>query len=83
MSKYSALEKWLGGQPGSKVVVSFAHMESVVGSSLPKSARKYRPWWGNEAKGRHVQCHSWMNSGWTVENVDMEHEKVVFARRSR
>ena len=75
-----------GARPstGRDLRMTFAHLEGVIGASLPASARRYREWWGNERErtdGRHVQARAWMAAGWEVRTVDFANEEVVFVQR--
>jgi len=79
MSKYDALTKHLASRVESRVQMSFADLEALLGFVLPASARSYRPWWANSAHG-HVQSKSWLEAGYQSEQVDLESERLVFVR---
>lgn len=66
MGKYKPLQDWLKNQPGDQVTLSFDDIEDEdkIGVELPKSAREYRPWWGNESKPGSRQCRAWLDAGW-------------------
>ena len=78
MGKYDRLGEYLSEQSGDACVLRFAKVEEVTGDSLPASAREYRPWWGNDRT--HVQACGWMNAGWKVERLELQQERVHFAR---
>jgi hypothetical protein len=59
--------------------MTFQQIESIIGGSLPASARRYRPWWANDARG-HAHADAWLGEGYRTEEVDMRGEKLVFAR---
>lgn len=59
------------------IKLSFREIENILETPLPASARKYRPWWGNETSG-HVQAAAWLSVGWRVGNVDLQDEVVIF-----
>jgi hypothetical protein len=61
--------------------MTFPQIESVIGRPLPPSARRHRPWWANDARG-HAHADAWLGEGYRTEEVDMEGEKLVFARTS-
>jgi hypothetical protein len=82
MSKYDKLGRYLRGQRGEWHAMSFGEIESVLGFSMPVSARKYRPWWANQSDGGHVQSHAWMSAGWRVWSVNFSAERVEFQRIS-
>lgn len=79
--KYTALETYLAGQQKKRIPMSFDEVEAIVGSQLPRSARKYRPWWGNNAAG-HVHAQAWLNAGYQTEDVEMDKERLVFVRQT-
>jgi hypothetical protein len=59
--------------------MTFRQIETVIGAPLPASARRHRPWWANDARG-HAHAEAWLGEGYRTEDVDMEGEKLVFAR---
>jgi hypothetical protein len=77
--KYEPLEKFLASQHYSEVPMTFAEVEQVLGSPLPYSAAKHRPWWANETRG-HVHAKAWLSAGYETANVDMAAKKLVFRR---
>lgn len=79
MSKYAALTKHLASRGLPRVVMTFAEIETVLGSPLPGSARNHRPWWANSGHG-HVQARGWLDAGYQSEQVDLEGERLVFAK---
>lgn len=79
MSKYAALTRHLSSKAGSRVSMTFSDLEAVLGFRLPASARTHRPWWANSGHG-HVQARGWLDAGYQSEQVDLEHEKLVFVR---
>jgi hypothetical protein len=85
MTKYLPLQKHLESRPGTETEasLSFAHIEGIIGDSLPASSGKYREWWANESTGSHVQAKAWLGAGWIVESVNLRGQTVIFARRRR
>jgi hypothetical protein len=77
--KYDPLRHYLRQQTQSRVPMTFQQVEAVIGGPLPASARKHRPWWANDAMG-HAHANAWLEEGYRTEQVDMEGEKLVFAR---
>ena len=75
-SKYADLRDFLAALDGNEVAMTFADVEELVGA-LPESARRHRPWWGNDSRG---QALAWQNAGWRVDKVDLAAEQVVFVR---
>lgn len=81
MSKYSPLKSYLQSQATAEVPMSFSEVEVVLGSALPNSAYRHRPWWANETKG-HVHAEAWLMAGYETAKVDMAGRKLVFRRTS-
>jgi hypothetical protein len=82
VGKYDGLAVLLQAKRGSRVLLAFDEVASVVPGGLPPSAHQYSAWWSNEAAGSHVQARAWMNSGWRVEAVDLHGRTVTFTRMS-
>lgn len=80
-SKYALWANYLKHVPQTlnRLIVPFSHIEEVLGSPLPDSARRHRSWWANDSIS-HVQSRQWLNVNWRVVWVNMTEEKVVFAR---
>jgi hypothetical protein len=78
-SKYLPLARHLlNSAPKARfVTMTFPEVEQIVGSNLPASARKHRPWWANDAS--HVQAIAWLSVGWKVDEVKIESESITFA----
>jgi hypothetical protein len=81
VAKYDPLIRYLLDETEPAAVLTFPEIETILGSSLPKSARTYREWWGNEKPGgSHVQSQAWQAAGCSVDNVDFVRERVTFRR---
>ena len=82
MNEYQGLFKYLSNLPSSQMIetMSFKEVENNINRELPPSARKYRPWWGNEKRGTHTHRLAWMDAGWLVDKVDLIKEVVAFKR---
>lgn len=80
-SRYAPLATWLQSQPTNqdRVQLSFQKIEEIIGVPLPPSARQHRSWWANDSSG-HIQAQQWLDVGWRVAPVNMNEEKVTFAR---
>lgn len=79
MGKYSALSKYLEERNEDGMTLSFSEIEDILELDLPKSARKYRPWWANDKS--HTQAKDgWLGVGWNTRNVNMKEETVEFTR---
>ena len=80
-SRYAPLADLLQGQPGSvdKLQLSFDDIESVLGSSLPVSARTHRSWWANDSQS-HPQSRLWLEVGWRATFINMTEGRITFMR---
>lgn len=80
--KYLPLDEWFRQQPaGLKTInLTFAQVESILGTSLPKSATKLTTWWTNVQP--KIQSHrtAWLNHGWQVAEFDQKAKWVRFIR---
>jgi hypothetical protein len=79
-SSYDPLRAHLASRSESVVHMTFSQVESVLGRTLPASARKYRPWWANEQSGTHVHARTWLDAGRKTSNVDLNAGTVDFVR---
>jgi hypothetical protein len=79
MGKYSPLTAYLQKCPTYEVPMTFEEVMRVIGSDLPPSAYKHRPWWANETTG-HIHAKAWLVAGYETTQVDMEGKKLVFKR---
>jgi len=86
MSKYEPLTAHLKELARScqTVAIAFEDIEDAdkIGVVLPRSAKQYRAWWGNEVRASSRQCRAWLDAGWEVQSVDLNREIVTFRRRS-
>jgi len=78
MSKYDRLGLYLRQQGLDAIPLSFAEIERIVGTKLPKS-REHQAWWSNST-GNNVMTKVWLDAGYQTERVDMEAKKLVFRR---
>ena len=82
VGKYAKLSEHLIGLAHQKShVLTFAHIEEIIGDDLPASARTIRAWWSNTRS--HTQGRAWLEYGWLVASVNLESERVRFNRRER
>lgn len=79
MTKYAPLTRHLAARKETRVQMSFAEIEALLGFPLPQSARTHRPWWANSGHG-HVQARGWLAAGYQSQDVDLAAECLVFAR---
>lgn len=81
MSKYASLGDFLTSQKIQMVPMTFAEIERVIGTSLPRSAR-YPAWWSNNPSN-NVMTQIWLDAGFRTEQVDISARKLVFRRTGR
>ena len=78
-SKYWPLYEFLGSLEGRERLMSFSEVERVLGFGLPRSARNYNAWWGNNLyRSRH--SWAWLEAGWETRVLDIAGESVWFVR---
>ena len=77
MAKYDSLGDFLAKRQGRACTLTHGNIEEILGAALPPSAKRRRAWWGNEADGAHVQCRSWLDSGWVVDDGCQPERGVV------
>jgi hypothetical protein len=75
--KYGPLRECLARSADSRVPMTFAELEDLVGR-LPDSAYRHRAWWGNNDAS--VQAQAWLDVGWQVDMVNQAAKEVVFRR---
>jgi hypothetical protein len=78
MSKYDKLGEYLKRQGRELIPMTFAEIERVVGTRLPKS-QEHQAWWSNSTSN-NVMTKVWLDAGYETEQVDMEGRKLVFRR---
>ena len=77
MSKYRPLSDRLSLYDGDEWRATFAEIEGVLGSSLPKAAQQ-AAWWIGTAEKPHQRF--WLDHGWQVADVDKVAGAVTFRR---
>ena len=81
MSKYDRLGAYLREQGREQVPMTFAEIERIVGTNLPKS-QEYPAWWSNSTSN-NVMTRVWLDAGYRTEQVDTAAKKLVFRRIER
>ncbi len=62
-----------GGSSRRSVNLSFAEIETIIGSSLPRSAYAYREWWSNQTDvSNRPQAKAWIQAGYGVDSVQRQ-----------
>lgn len=79
MSKYDPLTHHLASRNQARIQMGFDELERLLGFGLPPSARKHRAWWSNNPSNS-VMTKAWLAAGYQSEQVDLETEKLTFAR---
>ena len=79
MSKYDPLQVYLRAQKFERVPMSFSDIERVLKLKLPPS-KLHRAWWSNNPSN-NVMTKQWLDAGFETSEVDIENERLVFARK--
>ncbi len=79
MSKYDPLHNFLRAQKFERVPMSFSDIERVLKLKLPPS-KMHRAWWSNNPSN-NVMTKQWLDAGFESSEVDIENERIVFARK--
>jgi hypothetical protein len=77
MSKYRPLSDRLSLYDGDEWRATFAQIEELLGSSLPKAAQQ-ASWWAGSAEKPHQRA--WLDHGWRAAEVDKVAGAVTFRR---
>ncbi len=78
MTRYEPLTRYLSAQRDAEVLMSFKEIETVLGRSLPPSARKHQAWWANSAS--HSYADSWLRIGRRTERLDLAKQQITFVQ---
>ena len=76
--KYQALHGHLIGFVDDEWATTFRELEAILGSPLPRSARRHQAWWSNTTT--HSHARAWLVAGWRTSDVDIAHETLSFVR---
>lgn len=79
MGKYTALNAYLRNRREEQIAMTFAEIETVIGSKLPGSKR-HRAWWSNNPDN-NVMTREWLEAGYETESVDIAGERLTFRKR--
>lgn len=81
MGKYDKLRAYLDSLSEDEWRADFWELESILGFSLPESARRHSAWWANDARqGR--QAMAWLSACWRAGHLNLTRETVTFYRDS-
>ncbi len=78
-SKYDPLKRFLMARKDSRIPMTFAEIERILGRPLPASARTHRAWWSNNPTN-NVMTYAWLAAGYRTAQVDLAGERLVFVR---
>ncbi|MBV8976859.1 MAG: hypothetical protein JO261_08355 [Alphaproteobacteria bacterium] len=78
MSKYDRLGDYLRDRGWAEIPMSFAEIERIVGTKLPKS-QENPAWWSNSTTN-NVMTKVWLDAGYRTEKVNIAGRKLVFRR---
>ena len=78
VARYNPLRDYLINYRANQISLSFEHIEKIINSKLETAAYTFKSWWKNERK--NPQAISWLESGWEVDDVDLQQRGVVFKR---
>lgn len=80
MSKYAPLADYLHGLDRDDITLSFAEIEKILGSTLPPTASRFRPYWSNSGAKDGHPGRLWREAGWRQIRLDLPGQLVSFAR---
>ena len=78
VARYNPLRDYLINYRANQISLSFEHIEKIIDSRLETAAYTFKSWWKNDHK--NPQAISWLESGWEVDDVDLQQRGVVFKR---
>jgi len=79
MGKYDGLGDHLNDDNSERIALSFTEIETILGFTLPNSAKKYRPWWANDPS--HVQAKDgWLRVGYETGPVHIKDQIATFRK---
>ncbi len=78
MGKYEPLGQFLRKQKRKRVPMTFAQIEMIIGSKLPKS-KSSRAFWSNNSDN-NVMTKEWIAAGYETQAVDIKTGELVFSK---
>jgi len=79
-SKYYPLFEYLQGCNQETVTLTFAEIETLMGCSLPESARSKKNWWSNRDSPSALQAGAWINASYHIAAVDLTQQTATFQK---
>ena len=82
MGKYDPLSRYLSQQDVRFLTLTFDEIETILGASLPLSAKTGRQWWWSDTDPRstNVQSRAWTKGGYITHEIDFFHRRVTFEK---
>jgi DNA-directed RNA polymerase subunit RPC12/RpoP len=78
IARYNPLRDYLASYRASQLNLSFEYIEHIIDSKLETAAYTFKSWWENNQE--NPQAIAWIETGWEVDNVDLQRHVVVFRR---
>jgi uncharacterized Zn finger protein (UPF0148 family) len=78
VAKYNPLRDYLTTYRAAQLNMTFEYIEHIIGSKLETAAYTFKSWWENDR--RNPQAIAWLDSGWEVDDVDLQRRGVVLRR---
>lgn len=79
-SKYYPLFNHLQTSGKAEVLLTFAEIETLLGSPLPHSAVERKNWWSNRDTPAALQAGAWVGAGYHVYAIDVDSKSVIFRK---
>ncbi len=79
-SKYYPLFEHLQVCDQESVTLTFVEIETLMGCSLPASARAKKNWWSNRDSSSALQAIAWVSAGYQIKSVDLTQQTVIFQK---
>lgn len=77
--KYQPLFEYLYANEWDEVSLTFAEIETLLGRTLPNSAKTTRAWWSNRNKGG-LQASAWIEAGYRIVDLNTSAMNVTFRK---
>jgi hypothetical protein len=81
MRKYEPLGQFLRKQKRSRIQMTFAEIETIIGTKLPRS-KSSRAFWSNNPDN-NVMTKEWIGAGFEAKSVDTRAELLIFSRLAK
>ena len=77
--KFSGMKKYLESCAESKISLTFAEVENIIGTELCKSAYTYPVYW--KPSKTHTMANTIVAAGYEVISVDLKSEKIDLEKK--